>query len=294
MQDLLLKALPASAGDIALWALLGVAAGLAAAGVVAALLLRLGAFRLDWRHARWARGAAVAWIALVGLAAGGVAGGCEGALRGVQRTVADETFRKGPLASAGAGVSAGLAWIDLKLQGAADPSAGLEAYVQGRTTLDVPGLYGRLAKAEAQVVDALVAQWNAQAQARLGLPKSAVVDALLGASLRLVAQRVVRRKAEDVAKDLGVRDGFFAALEGGPATHAALAERMIDRCLAPLAVWPVRFVVRSQQSAALAIGLALSALPVAAFAIARWAERRKRCTKPAPSAILPGNGGPPA
>jgi hypothetical protein len=297
MQELVLRTLPSSVGDIVLWSVLGTVAGLAFAALVAWLLFRLGAFRLDWRHARWVRALAAAWLLVVGLAAGGAVGGCEGALRGYTRTVADETFRKGPLASAGACVSAGVAWLDLKLQGVADPAPALDAYLHGRRTLDVPAFYGRLGKAETMAVDALVAQWNGQAQARLGLPASPVVDALLQASLRLVAQRVVRAKAEDVAKDLqvlGVRDGFFAALEGGAGTHAALSERLIDRCLVPLAVLPARIFVRSQQVAAGGIGLALLAVPVLGFWIGRWAERRNGCTKPAGSAILPGNGGPTA
>ena len=294
MKDLLLRSLPSSAGDILLWAVLGAAAGLAAAALAAVVFFKLGAFRLEWRHARGVRALAAAWMLLAGLAAGGVAGGCDGALRGYQRTVADETFRKGPLASAGACVSAGVAWLDLKLQGVDE---GLTDYLEGRRTLDVPAFYGRLATTEAKVVDGLVAQWNAQAQARLGLPKSAAVDALLGASLRWVAQKVLRDKLDGVVSDLGVagaKDGFFAALEGGPGTHAALSERLIDRCLAPLAVTPVRILVRSQQGAAALAGLALLGVPVAGFWIGRRLERRNGCTKPAASAILPGNGGPTA
>ncbi len=276
MRELLLDTLPSSAGQVLLWTLLGLAAGLAAGIALAFLYQRLGAFRLEWRHARWMRVLAALWILAAGLATGAVAGGCEGSLRGAQRAVADASFRSGPLLSAANAVSAGVAWIDLKLQGA--PESALDDYVQGRKNLDVPGFYGRLGKAEADVVDGIVAGWNTQAQAKLGLSPSPMVDALLGAALRFVAQRVVRKTLQDKAKDVGVasaQDGFFAALEGGPTSHAEVAARLVDRCLTPLALAPVRFFVRGQQFTALLVGGLATLLPVLGFWIGRLLERRR-------------------
>jgi hypothetical protein len=297
MRDLVLQTLPQSIGHVLLGSFLGLAAGLAVAAVLAFLFHRLGAFRIEGRHARGLRVASTLWILAAGLCGGGLIGGGEGTLRGAERTVADAAFRGGPLLSSASCVSGGVAWLDLRLQGIADPSAELHDYMAGRRTLDVPAFYDRLGKAEAKVVDGLVATWNTQAQARLGLQASPLVDTLLAASLRLVAQRLVRKAVEDTAKDYGVvsaKDGFFSALESGPGRHAELSLRLVDRCLAPLALAPVRFFVRAQQTTVALVGLAAVFLPVLGFWIARIVVRRNACTKPGASDILPGNGGPPA
>lgn len=291
MLDLLLKTAPASAFHVVLWSLLGAIAGFGVGAVAALLFSRLGAFRLEWRHANWARVLAALWILLAAIGGGAAIGSCEGTWRGAQRAVADANLRDGPLLSAANCVSAGVAWIDLRLRNAPEESFG--RYVKGEEKLDVPAFYGRLAKAESDVVDGLVSTWNAQAQARLGLPRSALVDALLGAGLRLVAEKLVRKAVHDTAKDVGVasaKDGFFAALDGTTGEHADLSRRLLDSCVVPLALTPVRILVRGQQlSAALLGGLALL-LPVLGFWIGRIVERRKNSTKAPAGAILPPAG----
>lgn len=293
MLDLLLKTAPASAGHVLLGSILGAAGGLALGLGLAWLFAKLGAFRLRWKHAAWVRVLAGLWIVAAGLAAGAVMGGCEGTWRGAQRAVADANLRDGPLLSAASCVSAGVAWIDLKLRNA--PDEALSAYTEGRAKLDVPGFYGRLAKAEAEAVDGLVSSWTTQAQARLGLRPSPLVDSLLGAGLRLVAEKLVRKTIQDKAKDLGVasaKDGFFAALDATSGEHQDLSRRLLDLCVVPLALTPVRFLVRGQQVTAALLGGLAVLLPVLGFWIGRWAERRKTSTKPLPADILPGSGGP--
>ncbi|HEX7898846.1 MAG TPA: hypothetical protein VF950_13865 [Planctomycetota bacterium] len=291
MLEVLLHTAPASAGQVLLWSVLGVLGGLAVGAGAALLLSRLGAFRLEWRHARWMRVLAALWILAAGLAAGGAVGGCEGTWRGTRRAVADPAFREGPLLRAAGCVSAGVAWLDLKLRNA--PEEALTAYVDGKATLDVPAFYGRLAKARGEVVDGLVATWNAQAQARLGLGRSEVVDALLGAALRLVAAKLVDKAVHDSAEKAGVasaKDGFFTALDRTSGTHADLSARLLDDCVVPLALLPVRALIRGQQTAAALLGALAMLVPVLAFWIGRVVERRKACTKPLTGDILPATG----
>ena len=293
MRELLLHTAPASAGQVFLWSLVGVFAGLAVGGAAALILSRLGAFRLQWRHARWLQVLAAFWILFAGLATGGVIGGCEGSWRGTRRAVADKAFREGTLLRAAGCVSAGVAWIDLQLQNA--PEESLNAYVDGKTKLDVPAFYGRLSKAQGEVVDGLVDSWNTQAQARLGLRRSAEVDALLGVALRLVAEKLVNKAVHDTAEKAGVasaKDGFFTALDRTTGAHADLSARLIDDCLVPLMLLPVRYLVRGQQTATLLLGAIALLVPVLAFWIGRVVERRKACTNSAPSgtATLPGQG----
>ena len=291
MLEVLLHTAPASAGHVLLWGVLGALGGLAL-GVAAALVFsRLGAFQLGWKHATWLRVLAALWVVAAGLATGAVMGGCEGTWRGTQRAIADAQLRDGPMLSAAGCVSAGVAWIDLRLRNA--PEEALSDYLDGKAKLDVPGFYARLAKAEAEVVDGLVSTWNTQAQARLGLPRSAIVDALLGSGLRLLGEKLVRKALHDTAKDYGVasaKDGFFAALDETTGEHKDLAARLLERCVVPLALAPVRFFVRGHQlTAALLGGLAIL-LPVLGFWIGRLVERRKACTKDVAGAILPPAG----
>lgn len=291
MLDLLLKTAPASAAHVLLWSVLGAIGGLALGGGAALLFSRLGAFRLSWKHATWVRVLAALWIAAAGLASGAVLGGCEGTWRGARRAVADANLREGPLLSAAACVSAGVAWIDLKLRNA--PEEALGAYTEGKAKLDIPAFYGRLAKAEAEAVDGLVSSWTTQAQARLGLPRSALVDALLGSGLRLVAEKLARKTLHDAAKDYGVasaKDGFFRALDETTGEHKDLSARLLDRCVVPLALAPVRFLVRGQQLTAALLGLSAILLPVLGFWIGRLVEGRKACTKPLAGDILPTAG----
>jgi hypothetical protein len=293
MRDLLLHTAPASAGHVLLWSVLGVIGGLAVGAAAALILSRLGAFRLQWTHARGLHVLAAFWILVAGLATGGVIGGCEGSWRGTQRAVADQAFREGTLLRAAGCVSAGVAWIDLRLQNA--PEEALNAYVDGTSKLDVPAFYERLSKARGDVVDGLVNTWNTQAQARLGLGRSAMVDALLGGALRLVAEKLMNKAVHDTAEKAGVasaKDGFFTALDRTTGGHADLSARLLDHCIVPLTLMPVRYLVRGQQTAALLLGVIAMLIPVLGFWIGRVVERRKACTKPVEGAILPGSGGP--
>lgn len=278
MRELLLDTLPGSAGTVLLWALLGGLGGLALGTLLFLLFRRFGAWRLDAQRAKFLRVLALLWLLGVGLAAGAAFGAAEGALRGACNALDGAGKRPSPIQPAADALSVALFWIDRRLDGIAEPA--VEEYRSGRAALDAPGFLARLERAEEGVVDGLAASWKAQAQARLGTSK--LVDGLLDLTLKAVGRRLVRKTLDEAE-----RQGFLAALEGGPRHHGEVAGRLLHRWMIPLATSPLRSFLRMQQAVALLAGLALAGVPVLGF----WIGRRKWSTKAAGSAILPGDGG---
>jgi len=90
-----------AAGLIALWAIIGIAAGLAAAALCYWISGRCGAWRWDWKRAVWFRALTVLWLISGFGILGAWAGSAEGTLRGTERVVRDSHLRTEGLDRAG-------------------------------------------------------------------------------------------------------------------------------------------------------------------------------------------------
>lgn len=308
----ILKAEPhVAAGILALWIGLGIAGGLVLAGLLAFVLARAGALRLEGKHGPWLRILAVLWLLVALGSLGGSAGAAEGALRAAERIVTQGPFRTEVLRRAGEAVSAAIYTVDLCIRNEAGgkpltpddaQKAELDLFVKGGREFEAGAFPGRLEKAETALVRKLVDSARPEVQAKLSLPKSAAIEWLLDSSLGFLIDRQLRGRVREELEKAGAREaaeGLFAALDtsarakGDPVTaaHADLADAIVERSLIPLILKPARDLARGPQLVCFLLASGAVLLPVLLFKFLRGRAEGKVDSAPAPGYAPGGMGG---
>lgn len=295
--------------SVALWACLGVLAGLILSLLACWLLSRLGAFRLAWKHVVWLKVLAILWIVGVCTVLGGVLGFVEGTARGAGAILRDGQFRADVLDPIGRECASGIASIDWLLRKAeADPNAtGLEAEDQkqwdaflerfraGGEELNVKALIQRAKKVKDTIIDKVARDTLADLRKNGTLKQGSLEDSVLQAILPYAIQWMAGRELE---QRLGVEgviesikqfvDGMpdAAARAGDPATIAfdELAAHSIDQGVLPLIEYPVRTFTGSMQKIILIPLVVAVLLPIILFALIRRIARPKALAPPPPPA----------
>lgn len=251
-RQLLDTQLPLALGTMILWALLGALAGAVLGGIVHRVSSRSGAFRTSDPQAKWPRLAALAWLLLSGLALGGLLGGCEGALRGVERVVRESPFRKEALDRAAEIGAAGMVWLDLYLQNSESGKPGDPAEAQaaplGDRPFDARAFVARLEKVESRIVTEALPKCMEHLRTKVNLPRTGLVASMSEAAMEFSIRRVVRGKATEAFVSRGIPiDDFFATLPDR-LTQRQLSDHVAEKALVPLFVSPARAWVRGHQA----------------------------------------------
>ena len=236
-------------------------------GVLSYFALRwMGAYRWEWRHARWFRGLTVVvnasllafTLGSVGMLEGGLQGG-EAVLRRSQ--LATHVF---PMAGgAAADVLASVyeaAPIAVEDPSAIDPKqieARLEEFRAGEWEIPAEDLIGRLQMLSDAVAEQLVSQVSEQVLDRIpGLAEGKDRE-MVEWALRLAGRSLVRGELEEASESEAVAVGRdwlrtlpeLAASEGDPETlsRAELQEHVVQGVIVPSLLVPLRQTIRSQQ-----------------------------------------------
>jgi hypothetical protein len=310
LQEILKSQAHVVAGLFVLWLLIGIGGGLLLGGGAGLALSKLGAMRLEWKHARWLRALSVLWLVGSFGFLGGALGGCEGTLRGTERVVRQSQVRTEGLRRAGEYVSASVVYLDFAIRGheerkdiALRPEdwTRIEAFTLGKAEFDVRAFRARLDRVEAEFVSKIVGSAKEDLRKNLKIAPGGVAERMLDAALPLLARHGLRKTVGGKLEDQGLTEGvdrLFGALDaaaraaGSPdtAAHAELTEEIVERCLIPLVLIPARSIARGQQLTSLLLMAAALALPVAGFAFGRRLERRspKSVDTAPPASDAPG------
>ncbi len=292
------------AGQLLLWTVIGLAAGLVLAVVVLLAAGKLGAWRLAWKHGVWLRVLNALWLVGAFAALGSMIGCCEGSLRGVETAVRESQFRTELLARAGEAGAVGMAWTDLfiaNLEARRDGPLGeeqskrVEAFAKGESELNVTQFLARLDRSEGVLVEKGVVEAKAQLRKHVALPESRLADWLVGTALAYLVRKAVREKAAGALAEQGADVGGFlstlpdAAKAGGdPDTIGvkALGDHIVERALIPGILTPTRKYFRGTQLTYAIVMAGALVLSVVAFWIGRVIERSqaKKAAATAPPA----------
>ncbi len=292
LREILKSQAHVAAGLFALWLVIGILAGLVAGGVAALVLAKTGALRLAWKHAVWLRVLSCLWVIAAGGFFGASIGGCEGTLRGTEKIVRESQFRTEGLRRAGEAVAGTLAWIDLAVENHLTKKdiqlseaqvSSVDLFLKGGREFDVRAFQARLERAEEELVRKIVDSAKAEVTAKMGLAPGGAPEALLGMTLRLLAEHGLRKAVRDQLEKHGAKEGvqgLFAGMDeaakakGDPATAslAELAEAIVDRSLIPLILVPATALTRAPQTTSLLLMAGAFLLPALAFWIGRKLE----------------------
>lgn len=293
------------AGTLVLWTVIGALGGVLLAIAATALLSMAGAFRLEWRHAAWVRVPTYMLVAIAFGVLGGMIGGCEGALHGVERVVRQSQFRTELLDRGGTACAVGLYGIDLCLANAeAGRKGGLtdaqeadwDAFVRGERELNVPDFLRRLQEAEGRVVQEAVGAAKARLREHVNVPKAPLVESLLDSALAFVMRKALREKLTEALAGQDVDlSKFFLTLpaaarargDGNGITCQELADHVVEKAFIPAILGPTRKWLRAHQVVYALLMLASLLVAVIGFWIGRFIGRRAGAGSPPPIEASP-------
>lgn len=242
-EAVLLHLLPYVAGQVALWAAIGAACGLAVAGVASIVLARVNRDR-----PAWARAVAIVGSILAAGACGGLMGGCEGLLRPIEAGV---TVREGVLTDAGRFAASYVVAVSLM----GDDTGAVNDVVEGRRPFDAGAFHARVRGLDAAAMERLKAALPGSANVLVSLLRDHLAESLVD---KLEVAATVK--------------GFVATLPAsGTMPFTALTDHTVEHFIVPTIVGPVREVVRGKQ---LVYGVAGVGAIVLAFVLVRLAPRR--------------------
>ena len=268
-------------GASLLWAVLGAIAGTVLAVALAAGLAKLGAMRVSFTGARFARALTYGLFAIVGFTAGATLGAIHGGAERLERVVRAPAFAASAFRPAAGPIAVGLAHT-VAIQTGVDPTP------LAAGTAPIPGAPLRAALVEptgTAVVAGLrrVPQLQGIASSRAG-----------GAILAFLGEALAGDRAESMLDAAGLFDAMAEMAEGlagdGIALGALATE--VERTMLPAftATWIDRLETQALLGTAVPAALILLGVVSLLWMVeggVRWWQRRKKASATTPPAAEP-------
>jgi len=292
------------------WTVLGAVLGLIVALAAFFGLRALGAYRWEWKHARWMRVLTlVTMLALCTLFAGTI-GFFHGVWRGTdvvlhKSQLATEVFPRIGEVAADVMAIVHLYGTDLtepeSVASNGFAKAEIEAFRAGAGELDVPEFLRRLDGITDKTMQQVIDEAKQRALGKFPQWKGRAGERILNWFLDMFGKALVKKTVQD---QLGKRKWFKllqAALDGLPAEAARagsvntiarneLSAYFVREALIPSIQLPIRAFVRSQQITVLVLALLTIAVPPMCFRVAEMVRSRgvARSTAAGPPPQTPG------
>lgn len=275
------------------WTVLGALGGLLLAVVLFLVLRKLGAFRWEWRHAKWFRWLTLAWLLIATPFCTGTVGFFEGMWRGSRIVLHESHLGVDVFPKIGDAASLCLAYLHLlvpRLDSDANGRAGefpkteLEAFQAGAWELDVPEFQRRLDRITAETMAKATTKLKNAALEEYPSLRGGVGETVINWFVDKLGGTLVKEGVEQVDR-FGVQKRFAAVLDalpaeaaraGAPSTiaHKELSAYLVKQALVPCIELPIRSVVRSQQSGAWLMLAVVVVIPILCFQVAEFVRRR--------------------
>jgi hypothetical protein len=302
--DVVLKIIITVITSIVPYLIGGFSAGLLLGGLLYWAMQRYEWLALRWKHARWLRVLAAAWLVLASGALVCIVAGYQGALQ-----FAGDGLRKGPvrkdvLEPAGRICATGFQAFDLycqncmnrepgaevKLELAPEQQTALTDFQNGRIEVNASQSLKRLSEMEAALAAQIRTTLQTEAQTRFSIQPGGLIDKIVEACLQSIASVDARKMALNQIGTPGrslqnclATLPAAAAASGNPdtITHAELSDHFVEHAILPLLLDPVTKFIRAQQSLVLALLALAVLLPPVVFRIIRYFEGHVKTAAPA-------------
>jgi len=282
------------AWEITKWTIFGIAGGTVAAVLIFFLLIIVGAYRLDWAYARWARIFVFVSTLLISTVLSSLIGFNQGLLVAVEQSLQSDQFRKNILPTIGSAAADLIATIYVVAPGLTKDNsswtqstkhldARLKTFRKGEWELDINLLSQRLKNSRKKVVQEIVSRMDSSLKDDYPILNEGIGEKIYDWSTNYFAESIVENAEENVTESVdslhwikaGIADLKEAGSSDPKVSHHELSIVVAEVLINKGIISPVRSAVRIQQLIFLISLAVLFVTPVLIFRIAEFVKSRK-------------------